>query len=531
MFGKNNRRSQSLDTQKNYVLKKLSIGLTSVAVGSFIALGHSVDVMAEEVDTAVELDTVVQEADATLVDTVEVETIADEVIDDTIVDDTAVEDAVTEEAAEVTEDAATEEAAEVIEIPKSETTIPAGEYGSEALDHIKHLSEEIGQRVAGTEKEREAASYIANEFERMGLDVEIQEFEFTSEDDGEVGKSQNIIATTRTDAIKEVIIGAHYDSVPTPGSNGAADNGSGVGVLLELASRIEKQLPKEYQEFNFKFIAFGAEEVGLKGSEYYASQLEGDDLDYTMGMINLDTLIGGDYLYLHAGQVTGLWDGEWLRDFIFWVNEDQFNFPLLTNPGLNPDYPRGSTGTWSDHAAFQALGIPVAYFESTNWEIGDFDGYIQSERFGSIMHTDKDNLYFVENNFPGQIENNLSTVIELLEAVILDFGHPQFYAEKPGDYDFGINLPGIQDPELRARVAAGEFPWLLEEYSDLAETGQAKSDIVKVLAEAEVKAETEKESTETTGEVLPDTATSTWTLGLVGLSLLTGGATINRKRD
>lgn len=43
---------------------------------------------------------------------------------------------------------------------------------------IKYLSEEIGPRVAGSFNEYRASQYIKNEFERVGLKTEIQEFSF-----------------------------------------------------------------------------------------------------------------------------------------------------------------------------------------------------------------------------------------------------------------------------------------------------------------------------------------------------------------
>lgn len=46
------------------------------------------------------------------------------------------------------------------------------------LNIIKHLSENIGPRVAGTEKEHRASVYIENEFKAIGLETKIQTFSF-----------------------------------------------------------------------------------------------------------------------------------------------------------------------------------------------------------------------------------------------------------------------------------------------------------------------------------------------------------------
>ena len=39
-------------------------------------------------------------------------------------------------------------------------------------------------------------------------------------------------------------------------------------------------------------------------------------------------------------------------------------------------------------------------FESTNWEIGDLDGYEQTEQYGSFWHTPNDNLTTIESLLP-----------------------------------------------------------------------------------------------------------------------------------
>ncbi len=50
--------------------------------------------------------------------------------------------------------------------------------------------------------------------------------------------------------------------------------------------------------------------------------------------------------------------------------------------------------------AFNRAGIPIVAFESTNWEIGDLDGYEQTESEGSFWHTSRDTLETIEALFP-----------------------------------------------------------------------------------------------------------------------------------
>lgn len=288
----------------------------------------------------------------------------------------------------------------------------------QAMSHTEYLSETIGKRAAGTQGETDARDYIGTEFMKMGLETTIQNFEFTREVDEEtvIMQSSNVSALLPGRSSKQVIVGAHYDSVNYSESTGATDNASGVAVMLALADYIKNSnLP-----YTVKFIAFGAEEVGLKGSRYYAGQMSSDEIADTVGMLNLDTLASGDMIYVYGGAG----DAGWIRDQALAAAKNK-NIPLQTNPGLNPDYPEGTTGDWSDHAPFKDLGIDVAYFESTNWEIGDLDGYIQTVKHGEIWHTDKDTLEFLNQEYPGRVESQINSFIIVLTDLLMTISQPQ----------------------------------------------------------------------------------------------------------
>ncbi len=95
-----------------------------------------------------------------------------------------------------------------------------------------------------------------------------------------------------------IVIGAHYDHLGRggPGSlaqregdvhHGADDNASGVAGILELARAFSSQRPKPRR--TIVFIAFGGEEEGLLGSNYYVNHPL-VPLANTVAMINLDMI-------------------------------------------------------------------------------------------------------------------------------------------------------------------------------------------------------------------------------------------------
>src|SRR5699024_11793710 len=53
-----------------------------------------------------------------------------------------------------------------------------------SMQHIEHLSEELGPRVTGTEAEKQAAQYIKNELERYGYEVQTEVFNIPSQMQG-----------------------------------------------------------------------------------------------------------------------------------------------------------------------------------------------------------------------------------------------------------------------------------------------------------------------------------------------------------
>lgn len=271
---------------------------------------------------------------------------------------------------------------------------------------FKHLTELSGAaRAAGSTEEAEAKEYIFSELRKLGYEVSLQRFSFTK--DGKAYSSANVIAVKPGSSPKIVIAGAHYDSVTA--GKGADDNASGVAVMLEAAERLKN----EKTPYTIKFVAFGAEEIGYEGSKYYVSQMKYEDIVNTVAMINLDSLAAGDKMYVYGGEGN---EG-WVREQALKIARKE-KVALETSPGLNPDYPAGTTGLWSDHAPFVEKGIPYAYFEATNWELGALDGYTQTVKDGEIWHTEKDTLQYIEENYPGRIKEHLAGFSDVLTKLL-----------------------------------------------------------------------------------------------------------------
>ena len=188
-------------------------------------------------------------------------------------------------------------------------TLPPPFSASRMMKHVEYLaSDQLQGRGLGSEGIEKAAEYIAAQFEEAGLkpacdnDSYFQEFETVIDAEGNKGVAKNVVAVmpgTNPDyAGESVVVSAHYDHLGLgwPGAAsenkgrihpGADDNASGVAVMMELAAVLNKTLKPER---SIVFVAFSAEESGLRGSEYYVKHMVRYSVDKTIGALNLDTV-------------------------------------------------------------------------------------------------------------------------------------------------------------------------------------------------------------------------------------------------
>ncbi len=301
----------------------------------------------------------------------------------------------------------------------------------------------IGARPPGSEAEKQAANWIASQWQSMGYQVERQAFEFTLRN--KPFSSENLFIDINGLGSETLVIAAHYDSTgEKQGSLGSIDNGSGVAALLALSAQLEGvTLP-----VNLRLVALGAEEVGLQGARAYVAQ-NADHTRQLSGMINLDTIIGGDKLYIHSAHTkpyacrgidTPSFNADpKLRDALLALSAQLFGAQAHQRHAAFPGYPEGVTGGWSDHAPFACSGVPIAYLEATNFEIkgqrGN-DGYSQTinsalwtcldeknltacDRFkekhwGMIWHTQFDRLDKLLPILDGRLQRQLEQNVKLL---------------------------------------------------------------------------------------------------------------------
>ncbi len=334
----------------------------------------------------------------------------------------------------------------------------AYQFGEHAAGTVDKLIHDYPGRYRDTASFAGAADWMES---RMGSGYALGRQNFSWNDGTRT--SQNVIASAAGLSDQYVVIGAHFDTYfGRPTLQGLDDNASGAGVLTEVA----RNLSGLRLENGLEIVGFGAEEEGLRGSRAYVAALDDARRANLLAMINIDSLITGDMMYAHAGQNSA--DNPELASLREHAARiaGELGIDLRANPGLNPDYPVG-TGCCSDGEAFEDLGVPILYVESTNWDIGDLDGYEQTTNpaipGGSTWHDPvEDNETVLVGAFGEErIEQRLRDYSRLLSRLMLELTNADLLASAASGGATARNMQDHLQRQYQAQSQLHERRWQL----------------------------------------------------------------------
>ncbi|NLP06294.1 M20/M25/M40 family metallo-hydrolase [Candidatus Fermentibacteria bacterium] len=209
---------------------------------------------------------------------------------------------------------------------------------------IQHL-EDYGTRLCILPQYDEAAQWVDDWFGLHWIPCVLQPFTFYGD------SMSNVVAEIPGQENPEriYIVCGHLDSIVWPyngSAPGADDNASGAAGVLEAA----RVLALYDFKYTIRFICFGAEEVGLVGSDIYAASAyaAGDDIQ---GVVNLDMVLyappGFDTLWVpYDSQSQAL--AEFVQDAV-----------ATYVPALDMVIEYDPSATYSDHASFWDYGYPA----------------------------------------------------------------------------------------------------------------------------------------------------------------------------
>ena len=224
---------------------------------------------------------------------------------------------------------------------------------------VQHL-QDYNNRFWKSENAFAASDWIAGRMEVLGLEVEQQAFSVNTW----LGSGQaapNVIGIQRGTLYPDtyVVCGSHFDSFSWEGYNGglcpgADDNATGVASVLESA-RIMTQYEFEY---SIIYCAYGCEEMGLYGSEAYASRCQQQGMDI-LGYFNNDMngyLNPGDPIHIDC-----IYPNSVAPIGTYYMNVGSVYFPEL--PIRHVNFNEGD----SDHTSFNEHGYmgiyPFEYYQ------------------------------------------------------------------------------------------------------------------------------------------------------------------------
>ena len=223
-----------------------------------------------------------------------------------------------------------------------------------------------------------------------------------------------------------VVYSAHWDhlgiGIPVNGDdiyNGAVDNATGCGVVLEIA-RVWAQLPQKPKRTGL-FLFVTAEESGLLGSEYYGLHPE-IPAGQTAADINYDALYPFGKtrdVSLTGAERTTLWP---------LVERDTTRMNLIIAPDPEPGqgfYYR------SDHFSFARVGIPAFSVEQGTNYIGKPTNFGKTifEEFNAKHYHQPSDEYHEDWDFSG-----MQQMADFGLALGIDIANlPKLPTWKPGD--------------------------------------------------------------------------------------------------
>jgi len=174
-------------------------------------------------------------------------------------------------------------------------------------------------------------------------------------------ESGNAVAELGPETEEYVILSSHVDGHDI--AEGARDNGAGTATIVEVARALAQR--EDELDTRVKCIGYGAEEVGLVGSELEA---ENADLDSIKGIVNVDSNMGERTLELTTHRFDEL-DAAAKR-----VSE-RFDHPIATVPRMIPH---------SDHWPFVRWGVPGYMVSSKSESAGRGWGHTSADTLDKL---------------------------------------------------------------------------------------------------------------------------------------------------
>ncbi len=289
----------------------------------------------------------------------------------------------------------------------------------------------------------------------------------------------NVSGWINNHAAQTIVLGAHYDhlgygedhnslySGTTPMiHNGADDNASGTGGLLALQKLLSTNNEKK---FNYCFVSFSGEELGLYGSKYFTehSPVDRNSVNY---MVNMD-MIGRLNDSTHGLTIGGFGTSpEWAK--LININDAYFKIKV-DSAGSGP----------SDHTSFYKKDIPVLFFftgthsdyhkPSDDADKINFEGELKIVRYIQSIISQTSSLEKLAFTKTKEAANSGKSTFKVSMGIMPDYTYS-------GN---GVHVDGVSEnkPAQKAGVKTGDVIYQLGDFivSDVQSYMQALNKMIK----------------------------------------------------
>ena len=220
-----------------------------------------------------------------------------------------------------------------------------------ALAETREFVTRYPRRPLGSLEARQSSAIFRQRLQPLGFEVSYAHFAATIESRTQVGR--NILALKHGPDPAILAVLAHYDTAETT-VQGAMDNGSGIGVLIELG-RVLASSPLRH---TLLLVATDGEEWGMLGASDLADNYEGRQR--IVAALSLDYVAAGELANLQlaaTGRMRGFTPA-WLRDVCRAAAAGE-GLPLVEPYGLMEHAERTILLSGTDQGPLLARGFPA----------------------------------------------------------------------------------------------------------------------------------------------------------------------------
>jgi hypothetical protein len=240
------------------------------------------------------------------------------------------------------------------------SSAPLAFDASEAYRITRDFVTQFPNRIFGSLESRQSTGYIHDYLRKLGYPIVYAHFDGRIA--GHIDVGRNIFAFKKGKSPEILALIAHLDTARTTGQ-GAMDNGSGVGVLLELA-RILSSVPMHR---SLLLVFSDGEEWGMLGARDVAATYP--ERNRIAAVLSLDHVGIGDleaFCLEETGQLKGFTPA-WLRHLARRAAESQ-GLPVRSPGGFSEYLERAVLISQADQGPFLAAGIPAINLGSESRE-------------------------------------------------------------------------------------------------------------------------------------------------------------------